>query len=128
MAKWVGRKFLLHHDNVPGYTAILTKTKLTKWGISVLEHPPNTPDLMPCNFSLFPKLKAQLRGRRFCSIQAVQEEVTQILKSFPVSVFEDVMHELVIHWLKCSAVNRDYFEGDHVVQKRSNCRGFFLRK
>jgi hypothetical protein len=28
-------------------------------------HPPYLPNLAPCNFALFPKLKMKLKGRRF---------------------------------------------------------------
>jgi hypothetical protein len=30
-----------------------------------LSHPPYSPDLAPANFFLFPKMKMQLKGRRF---------------------------------------------------------------
>ena len=35
--------------------------------------------------------------------------------SFPKSVFEDAIHEMVLRWQKCEAVNGEYFEGDGVV-------------
>ena len=35
---------------------------LTKIGIKTVFHPPYRPDLAPCDFSLFPKLKEKLRG------------------------------------------------------------------
>jgi hypothetical protein len=33
----------------------------------VLEHPPYSPDLAPCDFFLFPKIKSALKGVRRCS-------------------------------------------------------------
>ena len=32
-------------------------------GVYVLEHLPYSPDLVPCDFSLFPRLKKNLAGR-----------------------------------------------------------------
>jgi hypothetical protein len=34
---------------------------------TVVPHPPNSPDLAPCDVFLFPKLKMKLKGRRFHS-------------------------------------------------------------
>jgi hypothetical protein len=31
----------------------------------IVPHPPYSPDLAPCDFALFPKLKMKLKGRRF---------------------------------------------------------------
>ena len=36
---------------------------------------PYSPDLVPCNFWLFPKLKSSLRGKRFQTIDEIQENV-----------------------------------------------------
>ncbi len=58
---WRGRNFLLHHDNASPHTAFDTVKKLKQWKIRTLEHPPYSPDLAPCDFALFPKLKAQIR-------------------------------------------------------------------
>jgi hypothetical protein len=37
---------------------------LTKHKVTVLPHPPYSPDLCPCDFFLFPRLKKRLKGRR----------------------------------------------------------------
>ena len=33
--------------------------------IKLMGHPTHTPDLSPCDFCLFPKIKEQLRGKNF---------------------------------------------------------------
>ena len=38
---------------------------LAKNNIAVLEHPPYSPDLAPCDFFLFPKLKEVIKGTHF---------------------------------------------------------------
>ncbi|KAI6659604.1 Histone-lysine N-methyltransferase SETMAR-like [Oopsacas minuta] len=57
------------------YTVLRTREFLENYRIGTLPHPPYSPDLAPCDFWLFPKLKDQLRGRRFFS----NEELTGAL-------------------------------------------------
>jgi hypothetical protein len=38
---------------------------LAKHSIPVVPHPPYSPDLAPCDFFLFPRLKSTLKGKRF---------------------------------------------------------------
>ncbi len=104
----------MHHDNASPHTSDFTMERLKKWKMELLEHPPNSPDLAPCDFSIFPKLKAKLRGRHFKTLQLLKDEARDILMNFPVSVFDDAMHEMVLRWQKCEAVNGHYFEGDGV--------------
>ena len=42
-----------HQDNAP----VLVPNYLTKMGINAVRHPPYSPDLAPCDFCLFPKLR-----------------------------------------------------------------------
>jgi hypothetical protein len=42
--------WILHHDNTPAHNALSIKTFLAKHKIPVLEHPPYSPDLDPCDF------------------------------------------------------------------------------
>ncbi len=108
------RSFLLHQDNAPVHTSVPTLAKFGEWGINLLAHPPYSPDLAPCDFHLFPKLKEKLRGRRFRNVEAVQAETRKILMAFPAEFYEQAIADLVTRWKKCCAVNGDYFEGRHV--------------
>jgi len=56
---------LLSVDNAPAHAVLLTRRFLTSNNMSVVPHPPYSPDLAPCDFFLFPKLKMKLKGRRF---------------------------------------------------------------
>jgi len=64
--------WLLHHDNAPSHTSVLTQQFLAKNKISVIPHPPYSPDLAPCDFFLFPKMKLKLKGRRFGTTEEIQ--------------------------------------------------------
>ena len=46
---------IILHDNATPYKAICVKDLLRRWRWEVLEHPPYSPDLSPCNYGLIPK-------------------------------------------------------------------------
>ena len=46
-----------HQDNAPVHNSILVTDYLTKMGIKTVRHPPYHPNLAPCDFWLFPKLR-----------------------------------------------------------------------
>ena len=54
----------LLHDNAPAHTSAIVTAFLKKEKVTVLPHSPYSPDLAPCDFFLFPKLKAFLAGRK----------------------------------------------------------------
>ena len=58
-------RLLLHHDNAAPHKAHLTQQFLEEQGITLLPHPPYSPDLAPCDFWLFPKIKGAIAGKLF---------------------------------------------------------------
>ncbi len=76
-------KFVLHHDNAPSHTSIVTQTTLADLGIDTLQHPPYSPDLAPCDFYLFPTLKADLRGKRFDDVADLPVAVRECIRRIP---------------------------------------------
>jgi len=86
LRKWVQRvrtdiadDWLLHHDNAPAHTALSIREFLAKKNIPVLPHPPYSPDLAPCDFYLFSKLKLKLKGNHFGTMENIQKVVTDEL-------------------------------------------------
>jgi len=65
------KKVLFHHDNAPAHTSALAKAKLVELAYELLPHPPYSPGLAPCDFSLFPNLKQSLAGQKFASNEDV---------------------------------------------------------
>jgi hypothetical protein len=49
--------------------------------MTAIPHPPHSPDLTPCDFFLFPKMKLKLKGRRFDTIEEIQGEWQTVLHS-----------------------------------------------
>ena len=77
---------MLHHYNAPCHTAISVNEFLNKKGIPVVQQPPYSPGLSPCDFFffLFTKLKFHLKGRNFRPVV-----VTVQLRALP---HEDFRH------------------------------------
>ena len=76
--------------------------------VKVLNHPPYSPDLSPCDFFLFPRLKKMLSGNKYTSRSSLGSAIYQCLQQIPkedyLSAFRD--------WLqKCVSVKGEYFEG-----------------
>ena len=66
-----------HKDNAPVHNSIFVTDYLRKLGIKTIPHPPYSPDLAPCDFWLFPKLKEKLRSCRYERIEEMKEAVTK---------------------------------------------------
>ena len=50
--------------------------------ITVLEHPAYSPDLVPTDFFLFPKIKEILKGRHFDDIDDIRNKQWQLWRPF----------------------------------------------
>ena len=94
-------------DNAPVHNSILVTDYLTKMGIKTVPHPPYSPDLAPCDFCLFPKL----RGCCYETIEAMKEAVTKVIDMLTQEDFHGALQKL-LEWYKCIAAGGDYFEGD----------------
>ena len=46
---------------------------------TVVPHRPESPDLAPCDFWLFLKLKEKLKGYRYETIKEMKEAVTKVI-------------------------------------------------
>ena len=66
---WQNNSWLLHHDNAFAHTAHSIRQFLAEKNITVLDHPPYSPDLAPCDFFLFLKVKGVLKGTRFGEVE-----------------------------------------------------------
>ena len=91
---WKNGSWILHQDNAPAHNALSVKTFLAKHKIPVMEHPPYSPDLAPCDFFLFPKVKSALKGTRFESVEAVKAKVTELLNSISEDELQHCLHSI----------------------------------
>ncbi len=72
--------WLLHCDNAPSHSAVIIWEYLAKNCITLLEHL-YSPDLAPCDFFLFPKMKNIMNRQHFRTVEAHQEESSRVLKA-----------------------------------------------
>ena len=112
---WQSGGWWLHHDNAPAHTALSVRQFLTKNGMTPLTHPPYSPDLAPCDFFLFPRMKKALKGKRFADIEEVQKKTTESLKAITSQEFQNCFQQWKTRLDKCIASNGEYFEGDKTV-------------
>ncbi|UYV70285.1 hypothetical protein LAZ67_7002374 [Cordylochernes scorpioides] len=69
---WKNKNWLLHHDNAPTHTSLLVRDFLAKNNKLMRPQPPYSPDLAPCDFFLFPKLKRPMKGRRYATLDEIK--------------------------------------------------------
>ena len=67
-------------------------------------HPHYSPDVAPCDFCLFPKLRAC----RYETIEEMKEAVTKVIDTFT----QEDLQKLLERYNMCIAAGGDYFEGD----------------
>ena len=75
----------LHHDNAPAHRARMTQEFLQTTQLVRLPQPAYSPDLAPADFFLFPRMKKNLKGRRFNSrdelVVALQAELDRFSRA-----------------------------------------------
>jgi hypothetical protein len=104
--------WILHHDNALARDALAVREFLAKKSIMKLDHPPYSPDLAPCDFWLFPKLKTALKCHRYSDIADIQGHATTILQSIPQEEFQKCFEQCKHRLTKCIGAQGDYLEGD----------------
>ena len=71
---WANNSWILHHDNAPSHSTIIIREFLIKNKTNTIQQPSNSPDMAPCDFFLFDRVKKRLRGTRFNSRKEVMEK------------------------------------------------------
>ena len=77
-------------------------------GIKTVPQPLYSPDLVPCDFCLFPKL----RGCRYEKIEEIKEAVTKVIDTLTQEDFDWAFQNFLEQYNKCIAAGGEYFEGD----------------
>ena len=100
----------LLHDT-PAHKSATVQEYLNKSGLDVLDHPPYSPNLSPCDFWLFPILKEMLAGHRFESRCGIGSEVYLYLQHIPKEDYQTEFRKWVDRCKMCVEADRAYFEG-----------------
>ena len=115
------RGLFLLHDGATSHTSEETQRHLKT--LKTLQHPPYSPDISPCDYAVFGPLRKMLRGHRFATLQALQNEATRILKDeFKAEFYEKAIFRLKERW---QAV-RDH-KGEYLTHSRLNASRYKYR-
>lgn len=107
-----GLKYVrLLHDNAPAHKAAIVTDFLKSEKVTVLPHPPYSPDLAPCDYFLFPRLKNHLSGKRYNSRKALGSAIYQCLKGIHVEDYEKCFQNWIERLKQCISAKGEYFEG-----------------
>ena len=77
-------------------------------GIKTDPHRPNSPDLAPCDFWWFPKL----RGCRYETIEEMKEAVTKVIDTLTQEDFHGAFQKVLERYNMCIAAGGHYFVGN----------------
>lgn len=102
--------WVLHHDNAPVHTCFAVTQILARNKVATLPQPPYSPDLAPSDFFLFPRMKKDLKGKRFGTIAAVQAASTKVLNNIQVEEFQEAFRQWKTRWQRCVDSEGNYFE------------------
>lgn len=99
------RHFRLLHDNAPSRTSELVKQVLKSEKVTVLSHPPYSPDPSPCEFCPFSKITKFLTGRRYKSWQACGSVISQSLRGLPIFAYHNTFQKWIdmMYWSRSSS-------------------------
>jgi histone-lysine N-methyltransferase SETMAR len=87
---------MLLHDNAAPHKARATTQYLEAVQLHQLPHPAYSPDLAPCDFWLFPTLKAALAEKKFLRIQDLARAVNSQLHGIPSLEYHNAFQK----WLR----------------------------
>jgi len=85
---------------------------LVQNNITTLPHPPYSPDLDPCDFFIIPKLKTDLKGHKFGTVENVQAAATRALNNISSEDFLHCYEKWQKRWNRCIRSQGAYFEGN----------------
>jgi len=104
-----GDWFLLH-DNALSHNMTIVKQFLAQWKVTVLDHPPYSPDLAPADYFFSPKVKFHLKGHLFDSILDIQKAMTSTLNTTAKDDFYKGIQKLYDHANLCVQLEWMYVE------------------
>ena len=83
---------IILHDNARSHTAAAVSDIVRLWQWEILEHPPYSPDMSPCDYDLLAKVKQLLRGTlhntRDELIRAIGRLIRNITKMDALMVYD----------------------------------------
>ena len=104
------RGTFLIHDNSSSHPSKMTRQFIDESGLQILPHPPYSPDLAPCDFWLFPRIKRYLKGRNFSSNSEVEGALRNVIGDIEENEFKLAIQAWFKRMNKCIQAKGCYFE------------------
>ena len=106
-----GQESTFYMTTPPFISVRLLSLFLASEKVKVLNHPTYSPDLSPCDFFLFPRLKKMLSGNKHTSRSSFGSAIYQCLQKIPKEDYLSAFRDWVKRLQKCVSVKVEYFEG-----------------
>ena len=107
---WRVNSWVLQHDGAPAHWSVMVQAFMNATETTVVDHPPYSPDLAPCDFWIFACIKKHLKGHRFNSVTELCDQIDTVISSVTQREFVHAMGCLPTHWQKCIAARGSYFK------------------
>ena len=98
----------LHHDNGKPHIHKDVISYLQSEGVTIMSHPPNSPDLSPCDFWLFDLIKENIGNQD--DAESLHEAVTKFMKSLRKEEYRNTFDKWIERMHLCVNNHGDYFE------------------
>ena len=119
---WAAKTWQLHHDNALAHSSHLIQGFLAKHNIPLNRQVPYSPDMAPCDFWLFPKMKMPLKGTQFESREDIMRNATAQLDMIPQEAFQKCFQQWQDRWKKFVHYKETTLKGIRVSDiKINNC-------
>ena len=102
------RSIKLLQDNVRPHVHSNVYNFLQSNGIQIIDHPPYSPDLAPCDYWLFDYIKQRLGDQK--DEDSLHKSITKILKSIPHQDYIKKFKKYIERLEYCINVENKYFE------------------
>ena len=100
------------HDNAKPHVAKDVQDYLKNESIAIIDHPPYSPDLAPCDFWLFSKIKQNLTDHK--DVQSLKKQITEIVAGIPKEEWLKTFEKYLERMQYCINNKGDYFE--HLIK------------
>ncbi len=105
--------WFLHHNNPPSQHSLIVQQYITKKAVTIIPHPPYSPDPSPCDFFSVPQFKWTMKGKWFQTTEEIRLAIERELHKITPSDFQCCNTQRVERWWRCINAGGEYFEGDH---------------
>ena len=110
--KWQNQKLIIHHDNAPAHRSFKVSQFLAKNNMTVIPHPPYSPDLAAVTFSSSPSWSFGRRVEDSTPLKRLKRNRSGYLTQFQKRDFQGCFQAWQKRWNRSIRAKGEYFKGD----------------